>query len=58
MTAPFIPQEIAAEGLKPEEYQDIVQRLGRHPNKEKALEKRVFVKKNQGIIFPSHRDKI
>jgi phosphoribosylformylglycinamidine synthase len=33
MTSPFSPQEIAAEGLKPEEYQDIVQRLGRHPNK-------------------------
>ncbi|HEY9601214.1 MAG TPA: phosphoribosylformylglycinamidine synthase subunit PurL [Allocoleopsis sp.] len=32
-SAPFSPQEIAAEGLKPEEYQDIVQRLGRHPNK-------------------------
>ncbi len=33
MSAPFSPQEIASEGLKPEEYQDIVQRLGRHPNK-------------------------
>lgn len=33
MTTPFSPQQIAAEGLKPEEYQDIVQRLGRHPNK-------------------------
>ncbi|HEY9832595.1 MAG TPA: phosphoribosylformylglycinamidine synthase subunit PurL [Stenomitos sp.] len=32
-SAPFSPEEIAAEGLKPEEYQDIVQRLGRHPNK-------------------------
>jgi phosphoribosylformylglycinamidine synthase len=32
MTAPFSPQEIAAEGLKPEEYEDIVRRLGRHPN--------------------------
>jgi phosphoribosylformylglycinamidine synthase subunit PurL len=30
---PFSPQEIAAEGIKPEEYQEIVQRLGRHPNK-------------------------
>ncbi|MEA5573392.1 phosphoribosylformylglycinamidine synthase subunit PurL [Calothrix sp. UHCC 0171] len=30
---PFSPQEIASEGIKPEEYQDIVQRLGRHPNK-------------------------
>ncbi|MGC1245574.1 MAG: phosphoribosylformylglycinamidine synthase subunit PurL [Spirulinaceae cyanobacterium] len=30
--APFSPQEIAAEGLKPEEYQEIVKRLGRHPN--------------------------
>ncbi len=27
------PSEIAAEGLKPGEYEDIVQRLGRHPNK-------------------------
>lgn len=33
MTAPFTPAEIAAEGIKPEEYEDIVQRLGRHPNK-------------------------
>ncbi len=31
--APFSPQEIAAEGLKPEEYEDIVRRLGRHPNR-------------------------
>ncbi|MGB7445225.1 MAG: phosphoribosylformylglycinamidine synthase subunit PurL [Coleofasciculaceae cyanobacterium] len=31
--APFSPQEIAAEGLKPEEYEEIVKRLGRHPNK-------------------------
>ncbi|MEH2413422.1 phosphoribosylformylglycinamidine synthase subunit PurL [Nostoc sp.] len=29
----FSPQEIAAEGLKPEEYEEIVRRLGRHPNK-------------------------
>lgn len=33
MTTPFTPAEIASEGLKPEEYADIVQRLGRHPNK-------------------------
>jgi len=33
MTTPFTPTEIASEGLKPEEYADIVQRLGRHPNK-------------------------
>ncbi|MEB3161396.1 MAG: AIR synthase-related protein, partial [Synechocystis sp.] len=34
MTAsPFAPDEIAAEGIKPEEYEEIVQRLGRHPNK-------------------------
>lgn len=32
-SAPFSAQEIASEGLKPEEYEDIVQRLGRHPNK-------------------------
>jgi len=32
-TSPFSPQEIAAEGIKPEEYQEIVNRLGRHPNK-------------------------
>ncbi len=31
--SPFSPAEIASEGLKPEEYDDIVQRLGRHPNK-------------------------
>jgi phosphoribosylformylglycinamidine synthase subunit PurL len=30
---PFSPQEIASEGIKPEEYQEIVNRLGRHPNK-------------------------
>jgi phosphoribosylformylglycinamidine synthase subunit PurL len=30
---PFSPEEIASEGIKPEEYQDIVNRLGRHPNK-------------------------
>ncbi|MFM2314900.1 MAG: hypothetical protein RLZZ04_4176 [Cyanobacteriota bacterium] len=32
-SAPFSAQEIAAEGIKPEEYQEIVNRLGRHPNK-------------------------
>ncbi|HEY9615127.1 phosphoribosylformylglycinamidine synthase subunit PurL [Allocoleopsis sp.] len=32
-SALFSPEEIAAEGLKPEEYEEIVQRLGRHPNK-------------------------
>ncbi|MBE9140185.1 phosphoribosylformylglycinamidine synthase subunit PurL [Nodosilinea sp. LEGE 07088] len=32
-TAPFSPAEIASEGIKPEEYNDIVQRLGRHPNR-------------------------
>ncbi|PSR19594.1 phosphoribosylformylglycinamidine synthase subunit PurL [filamentous cyanobacterium CCP3] len=31
-TAPFSPAEIASEGIKPEEYEDIVRRLGRHPN--------------------------
>ncbi|MBD2302724.1 phosphoribosylformylglycinamidine synthase subunit PurL [Nostoc sp. FACHB-190] len=30
---PFSPKEIAAEGIKPEEYAEIVRRLGRHPNK-------------------------
>ncbi|TFI52307.1 phosphoribosylformylglycinamidine synthase subunit PurL [Mastigocladus laminosus UU774] len=30
---PFSPEEIASEGLKLEEYQEIVRRLGRHPNK-------------------------
>ncbi len=29
----FSPQEIASEGIKPEEYTEIVRRLGRHPNK-------------------------
>ncbi len=33
MPVPFSPAEIAAEGIKPEEYQEIVKRLGRHPNK-------------------------
>jgi phosphoribosylformylglycinamidine synthase II len=32
-TTPFSPEEIAAERLKPEEYEEIVKRLGRHPNK-------------------------
>ncbi|MEY2978500.1 MAG: phosphoribosylformylglycinamidine synthase subunit PurL, partial [Cyanobacteriota bacterium] len=31
--APFSPAEIAAEGIKPDEYQMIVDRLGRHPNR-------------------------
>ncbi|MEM1393768.1 MAG: phosphoribosylformylglycinamidine synthase subunit PurL [Cyanobacteria bacterium P01_H01_bin.150] len=30
---PFSTEEIAFEGIKPEEYQEIVNRLGRHPNK-------------------------
>jgi phosphoribosylformylglycinamidine synthase len=33
MTTPFTAAEIASEGIKPEEYEDIVKRLGRHPNK-------------------------
>jgi len=33
MTAPFSPEEIAAEGIKPDEYAEIVRRLGRHPNR-------------------------
>jgi phosphoribosylformylglycinamidine synthase II len=33
MSCPFSQEEIAAEGIKPEEYQEIVNRLGRHPNK-------------------------
>ena len=32
-TTPFSAEEIAAERLKPEEYEEIVKRLGRHPNK-------------------------
>lgn len=31
--APFSPEEIVNVGLKPEEYEEVVQRLGRHPNK-------------------------
>ncbi|MDJ1182517.1 phosphoribosylformylglycinamidine synthase subunit PurL [Roseofilum casamattae] len=31
--APFPPEEIASEGIKPSEYDEITQRLGRHPNK-------------------------
>ena len=31
--APFSPEEIAHVGLKPDEYEEIVRRLGRHPNK-------------------------
>ncbi|AFY53146.1 phosphoribosylformylglycinamidine synthase subunit II [Rivularia sp. PCC 7116] len=30
---PFSTEEIAKEGIKPQEYQEIVKRLGRHPNK-------------------------
>lgn len=33
MTAPFSAAEIAAEGIKPEEYEEIVRRLNRHPNR-------------------------
>ncbi|YAI82795.1 MAG: phosphoribosylformylglycinamidine synthase subunit PurL [cyanobacterium endosymbiont of Rhopalodia sterrenbergii] len=33
MINPFDSEEIAAEGIKPQEYEEIVQRLGRHPNK-------------------------
>jgi len=32
-SVPFSPKEIAAVGLKPEEYTEVVKRLGRHPNK-------------------------
>jgi len=32
-STPFSTAEIASEGIKPEEYQEIVNRLGRHPNK-------------------------
>lgn len=32
-SAPFSEVEIASEGIKPEEYEEIVRRLGRHPNK-------------------------
>jgi phosphoribosylformylglycinamidine synthase II len=31
--APFSPEDIASEGIKPEEYDEIVVRLGRHPNR-------------------------
>jgi phosphoribosylformylglycinamidine synthase len=31
--APFSPEEIASEGIRPEEYEEIVRRLGRHPNR-------------------------
>jgi phosphoribosylformylglycinamidine synthase len=33
MSAPFTPEQIAAEGLTLAEYEEIVKRLGRHPNK-------------------------
>ena len=33
IAAPFSAEDIAAEGIKPEEYEEIVRRLGRHPNK-------------------------
>lgn len=31
--SPFSPEEITAEGITPAEYEEICQRLGRHPNK-------------------------
>jgi phosphoribosylformylglycinamidine synthase II len=31
--APFSAEEIASEGIKPEEYEEIVRRLNRHPNR-------------------------
>ncbi|ACK72688.1 phosphoribosylformylglycinamidine synthase II [Gloeothece citriformis PCC 7424] len=33
MSTPFSQEEISSQGLKPQEYQEIVNRLGRHPNK-------------------------
>jgi len=33
MAVPFSAEEIAAEGIKPDEYEEIVRRLGRHPNR-------------------------
>lgn len=33
MTSPFSAEDIASEGIKPDEYEEIVQRLGRHPNR-------------------------
>lgn len=33
MSVPFSPEEIASEGLTLSEYEEIVKRLGRHPNK-------------------------
>lgn len=32
-SASFSPEEIASVGLKPDEYEEVVRRLGRHPNK-------------------------
>lgn len=32
-SSPFTPEEIAAEGIKPDEYEEIVRRLHRHPNR-------------------------
>lgn len=32
INCPFSAEEIASEGIKPEEYEEIVRRLGRHPN--------------------------
>ncbi|MGF1521286.1 MAG: phosphoribosylformylglycinamidine synthase subunit PurL [Leptolyngbyaceae cyanobacterium] len=33
MTTPCSSEDIAAEGIKPDEYEEIVRRLGRHPNR-------------------------
>ncbi|MGF1459781.1 MAG: phosphoribosylformylglycinamidine synthase subunit PurL [Leptolyngbyaceae cyanobacterium] len=33
MVAPFSAEEIVSEGIKPDEYEEIVRRLGRHPNR-------------------------
>ena len=43
MLYPFSPEEIAAEGLKIQEYEDIVHRLGRHPNKARTRNVRSHV---------------
>jgi phosphoribosylformylglycinamidine synthase subunit PurL len=45
-TAPFSLAEIASEGLKPDEYEEIFRRLGRHPN---AAELGMF-----GVMWSEH----
>ena len=49
---PFSPEEIASEGIKPEEYQEILNRLGRHLKQFPTTGKRILVGpgENAGVV--------